>query len=172
MKKYVALLSLLFTPVLCLFAQQQSINIKAIVAPVGAKITLDSYLWNIALPNDGATPYQNDRQGIMTVKSGSTWLFHIDFSSEHLGYVTQGNFQIPYYIKVTEIPSGYSGLIFSAPIMNGYVQLTSTQSIWFLGRTPQAGIRFYVGVKIDATSGQYVESGTYTDTLTINFVAF
>jgi len=170
MKKYVALLSLLVLTGVSVFAQQ-SINVKAIVAPVGANITMDSYLWNIAFPNDGVTPYQNDRQGIMTVKSGSTWLFHIDFSSEHLGYVKQGSFQIPYYVKVTEIPSSYSGFILQSSIMNGYVQLTSTQSIWFLGRTPQAGIRFYVGIKINATSGQFFESGTYTDTLTINFVA-
>jgi hypothetical protein len=170
MKKYVLSFSfLIFTFVA--FAQQ-SINIKAIVAPVGANITMDSYVWNIPLLNDGSTSYQNDRQGIMTVKSGSTWFFHIDFSSEHLGYVARGSFQIPYYVKVTEIPSGYGGIIFSAPIMDDYVQLTSTQSIWFFGKTPKAGIRFYVGVKINATAGQFVESGTYTDTLTINFVAF
>ncbi|GAB6275784.1 MAG: hypothetical protein SAMD01599839_03240 [Rectinema sp.] len=170
MKKYVALLSFLILTSVTIFAQQ-SINIKAIVAPVGANITMNSYLWNIALANDGTTSYQNDQQGVMTVKSGSTWLFHIDFSSEHLGYVKQGAYQIPYYVQVTEITSSYSGFILSSSIMDGYVQLTSTQSIWFLGRTPKAGIRFYVGIKIDATSGQFFESGTYTDTLTINFVA-
>jgi hypothetical protein len=170
MKKYVALLSFLILTSIPVFAQQ-SINIKAIVAPVGANITMDSYLWNIALANDGTISYQNDQQGVMTVKSGSTWLFHIDFSSEHLGYVKQGAYQIPYYVQVTEIPSSYSGFILPSSIMDGYVQLTSTQSIWFLGRTPKAGIRFYVGIKIDATSGQFFESGTYTDTLTINFVA-
>jgi len=171
MKKYVALVLLLLLTSISAIAQQ-SINVKATVLPVGANITLNSYLWNIAFPNDGATPYQNDQQGIMTVKSGSTWLFHVDFSSEHLGYVTSGSDQIPYYVKVTEIPSSYFGVIFSAPIMDDYVQLTNTQSIWFLGRTPKAGIRFYVGVKINATPGEFYESGTYTDTLTINFVAF
>lgn len=169
MKKYVALLSFLILTSVTIFAQ--SIDVKVVVAPVGANITMNSYVWDIAFANDGTTSYQNDQQGVMTVKSGSTWLFHIDFSSEHLGYVKQGAYQIPYYVQVTEIPSSYSGFILPSSIMDGYVQLTSTQSIWFLGRTPKAGIRFYVGIKIDATSGQFFESGTYTDTLTINFVA-
>jgi hypothetical protein len=169
MKKYVALLSFLILTSVTIFAQ--SIDVKVVVAPVGANITMNSYVWDIAFANDGTTSYQNDQQGILTVKSGSSKNFHVYFSSDNLGYVKQGAYQIPYYVKVTQLTTGNIGIVGSPSIMAGYVQLTNTQSIQFNKRTPRAGIQFYVGIKINATSGEFFESGAYTDNLIINFVA-
>jgi hypothetical protein len=170
MKKYLASLFFACLANVAIFAQT-NIDVKVVVAPVGANITMNSYVWDIAFTNDGATSYQNDRQGIMTVKSGSSRNFHVYFSSDNLGYIKQGAYQIPYYVKVTQLTTGNLGIVGSPSIMAGYVQLTSTQSIQFNRKTPQSGNQFYVGIKINAISGAFFESGAYTDNLIINFVA-
>ncbi|HPB07836.1 MAG TPA: hypothetical protein PKW39_06430, partial [Rectinema sp.] len=92
MKKWWAITGLLLLISGAVWANNVTIN--ATVLPADANILFDSYQWNIPLVNDGATPYQNDQQGVMTVKSGSTWIFHIQFSSANLGYVKQGTDKI------------------------------------------------------------------------------
>ena len=150
---------------------QASIGITVIVAPPpGAAITMDSYLWGISFANDGSTTYQNDHQGTMTIRSGSTWFYHVDFSSQNLGQLKQGSDYIPYSIKATAI-SNNPGLFGTPAIVAGYVQLTSTQSMWFIKKTPRNGIQFYIGIKINPVAGEFYESGSYSDTLTITFSA-
>lgn len=169
MKKYVVLLLLLILTRTSIFAQT-SIGITVVAAPVGAALTLDSYVWDISFANDGTTTYQNDHQGIATVKSGSAKNFHIYFSSQNLGYVKQGTTQIPYYIKVTMISTN-AGLVGTPAITAGYVQLTSTQSMQFNKKTPAAGIKFYVGMLVNPIAGEFYLSGSYTDTMTITYSA-
>jgi len=105
MKKWWAITGLLLLISGAVWANNVTIN--ATVLPADANILFDSYQWNIPLVNDGATPYQNDQQGVMTVKSGSTWIFHIQFSSANLGYVKQGTDKIAYYVKVTELADSW-----------------------------------------------------------------
>ena len=84
MKKWIALLLILYM-ILKLNAQTE-IAITVIVAPApGATITMDSYLWNTLLANDGITTYQNDHQGTMTIKSSAFKNYRVDFSSQNLG---------------------------------------------------------------------------------------
>mgnify|MGYP001198616202 CR=1 FL=1 len=150
---------------------QAAIGITVIVAPPpGAAITMDSYLWNISFANDGNSTYQNDHQGTMTIKSGSTRIYHVDFSSQNQGRLKQGTNYIPYYVKATAISSN-NGLLGTPAIVAGYVQLTGTQSMWFIKKTPRNGIQFYVGIKIDPIAGEFYESGSYSDILTITFTA-
>ncbi|HNY98263.1 MAG TPA: hypothetical protein PKK71_00835 [Rectinema sp.] len=170
MKKWWAITGLLLLISGAVWANNVTIN--ATVLPADANILFDSYQWNIPLVNDGATPYQNDQQGVMTVKSGSTWIFHIQFSSANLGYVKQGTDKIAYYVKVTELADSYGGIIMSSDIMNGYVQLTSSKTIQFIGKTSKNGARFAVGIKVNALAGQFYESGVYTDTMTVTFFVF
>jgi len=170
MKKYLTLLLLLSLASIAVYSQ--SIGVTVIAVPVGANVTMDSYVWNITLANDGVTSYQNDHQGIMTVKSGSSANYRVDFSSQNLGYVKQGSsYQIPYYVYVTQLTTGHVGIIGTPAITLGYVQLTSTQSIQFNKKTPTGGIQFYVGFKITATAGDFFESGAYTDNMSITFTA-
>ncbi len=170
MKKYITLLLLL--PLVSMALYSQSIGVTVIAAPVGANVTMNSYVWNITLANDGATSYQNDQQGIMTVKSGSSANYRVDFSSQNLGYVKQGSsYQIPYYVYVTQLTTGHTGIIGTPPITAGYVQLTTTQSIQFNKKTPTGGIQFYTGFKINAIAGEFFVSGTYTDNMIITFTA-
>ncbi len=170
MKKYITLLLLL--PLVSVALYAQSIEVRVVVAPVGANVTMNSYVWNITLANDGATSYQNNQQGIMTVRSGSNANYRVDFSSENLGYVKQGSsYQIPYYVKVTQLTTGHTGIIGTPPITQGYVQLTTTQSIQFNKKTPKAGIQFYIGIKINAIQGEFFVSGAYTDNMIITFTA-
>ena len=150
---------------------QANINVTVIVAPVGAAITMNSYVWEISFPNDGTNSYQNDNQGIMTIKSGTSGHYRVDFTSQSSGYIKQGTYQIPYYIKATQITGGDYKIVGTPAIIAGYVQLTNTQSIEFKKKTPKDGIQFYTGIKIDPVSGQFYESGTYTDILTISFTA-
>jgi len=167
MKKWIVLLFIL-SMILKLNAQA-GIAITVIVAPPpGASIIVDSHLWDISLVNDGSTSYQNDNQGTMTIRSGSTWFYHVDFSSQNLGQLKQGTNYIPYYVKATAISSN-TGLFGTPAIVAGYVQLTSTQSMWFIKKTPRDGIQFYIGIKINPAAGEFYESGLYSDTLTITF---
>ena len=64
------------------------------------------------------------------------------------------------------------GIIMSSDIMNGYVQLTSSKTIQFIGKTPKNGARFAVGIKVNALAGQFYESGAYADTMTVTFFVF
>ena len=169
MKKYLTLLLLL--PLASIALYSQSIGVTVIATPVGANITMNSYVWNITLANDGVTSYLNDQQGIMTVKSGSSANYRVDFSSQNLGRVKQGSSYIPYYVYVTQLTTGHVGIIGTPAITLGYVQLSSTQSIQFNKKTPTGGIQFYVGFKITATAGEFFESGAYTDNMSITFTA-
>jgi len=81
MKKYLTLLLLLLLASIAVYSQ--SIGVTVIAAPVGANVTMNSYVWNITLANDGVTSYLNDYQGIMTVKSGSSVNYRVDFSSQN-----------------------------------------------------------------------------------------
>lgn len=168
MKKYLTLLLLLLLASIAVYSQ--SIGVTVIAAPVGGSLSLDSYVWNIAFANDGVTSYLNDQQSIMTIKSGTKKNFHVDFSSQNLGYVKQGSNQIPYFLKATLITSGYTGIVGTPPIIAGYVQLTSTQTITFNKRTGGAGIQFSIGFQIPAYI-EFYESGNYTDVLTISYAA-
>jgi len=169
MKKYLTLLLLL--PLASIALYSQSIGVTVIATPVGANITMNSYVWNITLANDGVTSYLNDQQGIMTVKSGSSANYRVDFSSQNLGRVKQGSSYIPYYVYVTQLTTGHVGIIGTPAITLGYVQLSSTQSIQFNKKTPTGGIQFYVGFQITATAGEFFESGAYTDNMSITFTA-
>ncbi|HNV36815.1 MAG TPA: hypothetical protein PLO10_03145 [Rectinema sp.] len=170
MKKWVVVVFALFM-ILKLNAQA-SIGITVVVAPPpGASITMDSYIWDILFANDGVTTYQNDNQGTMTIRSSDRKNFRVDFSSQNLGSLKQGtDYYVPYYIKATRITGGNIGLVGTPAIVAGYVQLTSVQSMEFNKKTPKEGIQFYIGIKIDPISGEFYESGNYTDTLTITFV--
>lgn len=169
MKKLAIVLLLLTLAYAPIFAQA-NLGVTVIAWPVGANVSFNAYLWNITLPNDGVTSYQNDQQGIMTVKSGSSTNYQVNFSSQNLGYVKQGSYQIPYYVYVSQLTTGHIGIIGTPAITVGYVQLTSTQSIPFKKKTPTGGIQFYVGFKLDAT-GEFFYSGGYTDNLIVEFVA-
>jgi len=168
MKKGSAIAGLLLL-VWCGAVEAENVTINAKVLPVAANIIFNSYHWEIPFANDGSTTYQNDQQSVMTVRSGSTWIFHLEFQSTNLGYLKQGEDKIPYFIKVTEKDNSYGGIILPSAIMNGYVQLTSAQKIYFIGKTPKNGSQFYVGIKINALPGEFYESGAYTDTLTVSF---
>ena len=169
MKKWVVVVFALFM-ILKLNAQA-SIGITVVVAPPpGASITMDSYIWDILFANDGVTTYQNDNQGTMTIRSSNRKNFRVDFSSQNLGRLKQGTDYVAYYIKATAITGGNIGLVGTPAIVAGYVQLTSVQSMEFNKKTPKKGIQFYTGIKIDPILGEFYESGSYTDTLTITFV--
>ncbi len=170
MSKRVILSLLLLLTMRGLAFAQTSLGITVIAAPVGAALSLNSYVWTIAFANDGTTVYQNDQQGTATVKSGTAKNFRIDFSSQNLGYVNQGTAQIPYSVKVTMISTN-TGLVGTPAITAGYVQLTATQSISFNKKTPAAGIQFYVGMLINPVAGEFYISGAYTDTVTITYTA-
>ena len=168
MKKWIVLLFML--SMLLRLNADAGIAITVIVAPPpGAAVTMDSYLWNLTLANDGITTYQNDQQGTMTIKSGSTRIYHVDFSSQNLGRLKQGTDYIPYYVKATALTGGNIGLLGTPAITAGYVQLTAVNSMWFIKKTPRDGIQFYVGIKIDPLAGEFYESGSYSDILTITF---
>lgn len=167
MKKCCALLW--FLSLANIVMQAQSIAVTVIAEPVGGNISLDSYVWDIAFANDG-TAYQNDTQATLTIKSGTKKNFHVDFSSQNLGNVKQGSNQIPYFLKATLITSGYTGIVGTPPIVAGYVQLTSTQTITFNKRTGAAGIQFSIGFRI-APHSEFYESGNYVDVMTISYAA-
>ena len=166
MKKWIVLLFVL-SMILKLDAQT-GIAITVIVAPPpGAAITLDSYLWNISLANDGITTYQNDQQGTMTIKSSAAKNFRVDFASQNLGRLKQGTNYVAYYVKATAITGGNIGLVGTPAIVAGYVQLTDVKSMQFNKKTPKNGIQFYFGIKVEPTAGEFCESGSYSDTVTI-----
>ncbi len=170
MKKWIVLLFML--SMLLRLNADAGIAITVIVAPPpGAAVTMDSYLWNLTLANDGITTYQNDQQGTMTIKSSNVKNYRIDFSSQNLGRLKQGTDYITYYTKATAITGGNIGLVGNPAIVAGYVQLTGIESMQFNKKTPKNGIQFYIGIKIDPLAGEFYESGSYSDILTITFTA-
>lgn len=169
MKKWIVLLFIL-SMILKLNAQT-GIAITVIVAPApGAAITMDSQLWNILLANDGITTYQNDHQGTMTIKSSAVKNYRVDFSSQNLGRLKQGTDYITYYIKATAITGRNIGLV-GPPTVAGYVQLAGVESMQFNKKTHKDDTQFYIGIKMDPIAGQFYESRSYSDILTITFNA-
>jgi hypothetical protein len=168
MKKRNLVLLLLLLPLAG--AWSAGIDVTLIVSPVGGSLTLDTTIWTIDFANDGTSAYQQDSQGTLTVKSGNSQNFHVDFSSQNAGYAKKGSDLIPYYIKITLATAGYTGIVGSPEIMAGYVPLTSTQTITCNKKTPKNGIALQIGMMIP-TSSDFYESGSYTDVLTISYAS-
>ena len=169
MKKWVLLVFAL-SMILKLNAQA-SIGITVVVAPPpGASITMDSYIWEISFANDGVTTYQNDNQGTMTIRSSNRKNFRVDFSSQNLGRLKQGTDYVAYYIKATAITGRNIGLV-GPPTVAGYVQLAGVENMQFNKKTHKDDTQFYIGIKMDPIAGEFYESGSYSDILTITFNA-
>jgi len=119
MKKRNLVLLLLLLPLAG--AWSAGIDVTLIVSPVGGSLTLDTTIWTIDFANDGTSAYQQDSQGTLTVKSGNSQNFHVDFSSQNAGYAKKGSDLIPYAVKVTLVTAGYTGIAGTPAIMAGYV---------------------------------------------------